>query len=244
MPDGVRYRERNGVSIRRALSEHGSGVKEYDVRFPWVDSEGRRGMRIRYTANRRFGDVGHDPRTGLYGQVLDLISPGLRVLEIGCGTGSGSSMLAVSVGPSGSVVGVDRDGQAVRFARQRHRCDHCAFENGWIKEALIGEMDGGFDAVVGVDVFRGIDDGDDGGEGFVVGELARILRAGGILVAIGSNAAEFEADQQRLIKGGFTVDRPLIACPRSGWVGTAMRRAGEPGGTVHRDHGSSGSFQS
>jgi len=254
MPDGVRYRERSGVSIRRALSEHGSGVKEYDVRFPWVDSEGRRNMRIRYTSSRPFGDVGHDPRTGLYAQVLDLITPGLRVLEIGCGSGSGSSMLAASVGPSGGLVAVDRDGQAIRFARQRHRSDHCAFENGWIEEALLGEIDGGFDAVVGVDVFRGIDDDDGGGKDCVVQELARVLRAGGIggiggaLVAIGSDEAEFEEVQRRLVEGGFVVERALLACPRSGWVGAVLRRVGEDGatggGTANRDHHSPGSFQS
>ena len=239
MPDGVRYRERSGVSIRRALSEHGSGVKEYDVRFPWVDSEGRRGLRIRYTASRLFGDVGHDPRTVLYSQALGLITPGLRVLELGCGTGSGSAILTEAVGPSGGLVAIDRDGQAIRFARQRHRSGHCGFENGWI-ENLQGEIEGAFDAVVVVDPLRGINESAEGI--FAIVEITRLVRSGGSLVVIASQKGDLEVLSEGF-GAGFTLQRELEPCPRSAWSGVVFRRAGEQSPPVRFDLPSPGPFK-
>jgi len=52
------------------------------------------------------------------------VSTGMRVLDLGCGTG-GVSMLAASlVGPRGSVVGIDQSPEAIALAR------HCALESG------------------------------------------------------------------------------------------------------------------
>jgi len=248
MPDGVKYRELSGISIRRAISEHGPGYKRFDVRFPWVDSEGRRGLRIRYTASRVYGDVGHDPRTTLYAQVQDLITPGFRVLEVGCGTGSGSAMLAQFVGPSGGVVAVDRDGQAIRFARMRHQSDHCGFELDWI-EAVNGEISGAFEAVVGVDLMREAPDSYHRHEATI--EIARVVRPGGVLVLIVSNPEELDALERGFGTGidgnkgfGFKIERRLEQCPRSGWSGVALRRPGESSPPGHQDHNPPGPFQS
>lgn len=250
MPDGVRYRERSGVSIRRALSEHGSGVKEYDVRFPLVDSEGRRGMRIRYTATRLFGDVGHDPRSVLYAQILDRITPGQRVLEIGCGTGAGSAMLAQAVGPSGGVVAIDRDGESIRFARQRHRSDHCGFENGWI-DTLDGETNGGFDAVVAVDPLQGQSEearpvGGSGGWS-AISEIVRVIAPGGTLVVISSQAdglVGFKRVLEEVIKAGMEHVFDLEPCHRTGWFGIVCAKPGSAKPQMNLDHQSPGSFQS
>ena len=245
MPDGVRYRERSGISLRRALSEHGPGVKEYDVRFPWVDADGRRGLRIRYTASRPFGDVGHDPRTVMYSQIIDIIRPGLRVMEIGCGTGSGSAILAQAVGPSGGVVSVDRDGQAIRFARQRHRSDHCGFENGWI-ETLDGETDAGFDAVVAVDPLRGgRGEKDPVNEAMIISEVIRVVHPEGRLAVLVPDEDGLGLIRERFSAGDrFTEERTLIPCPRSGWAGVVFRRVGQQNPPAQRDHQSPGSFQS
>jgi SAM-dependent methyltransferase len=47
------------------------------------------------------------------------ISPGMRVLDIGCGAGDVSMLLADLVGPTGSVIGVDRDAAILDQARAR-----------------------------------------------------------------------------------------------------------------------------
>jgi SAM-dependent methyltransferase len=47
------------------------------------------------------------------------IERGMRVLELECGTGSASLLIAKLIGPSGLVVGVDRSAQAVDVAEKR-----------------------------------------------------------------------------------------------------------------------------
>src|SRR5947207_2046932 len=47
------------------------------------------------------------------------IAAGMRVLDLGSGAGDISMLLAEMVGPTGSVIGVEVDGDAVALARQR-----------------------------------------------------------------------------------------------------------------------------
>ncbi len=47
------------------------------------------------------------------------IGRGMRVLDVGCGSGDVSMLVAEIVGPDGAVVGIDRGGDAVRAARGR-----------------------------------------------------------------------------------------------------------------------------
>jgi SAM-dependent methyltransferase len=47
------------------------------------------------------------------------IGPGMRVLDLGCGVGDVTMLLAETVGPSGSVIGIDRSAEAIAFARER-----------------------------------------------------------------------------------------------------------------------------
>jgi ubiquinone/menaquinone biosynthesis C-methylase UbiE len=44
------------------------------------------------------------------------ICAGMHLLDIGCGVGDVSLLVSELVGPEGSVVGIDLDGNAVRFA--------------------------------------------------------------------------------------------------------------------------------
>ncbi|WP_217595428.1 methyltransferase domain-containing protein [Cohnella sp. GbtcB17] len=48
------------------------------------------------------------------------ITPGLRVLDVGCGTGAITKGIAEAVGPKGSVVGVDSNAALIAEARARH----------------------------------------------------------------------------------------------------------------------------
>jgi SAM-dependent methyltransferase len=49
------------------------------------------------------------------------LQPGMRVLDIGCGSGDVSLLLAEMVGSTGSVVGIDRGPAAVALVRDRAR---------------------------------------------------------------------------------------------------------------------------
>jgi SAM-dependent methyltransferase len=48
--------------------------------------------------------------------LLPWLSPGLRVLDVGCGTGAITAGMARLVGPSGRVVGIDREDEQIRRA--------------------------------------------------------------------------------------------------------------------------------
>jgi SAM-dependent methyltransferase len=47
------------------------------------------------------------------------IGPGRRVLDLGCGAGDVAMLAAELVGPSGSVVGIDRDQEVIAVAKER-----------------------------------------------------------------------------------------------------------------------------
>ncbi len=47
------------------------------------------------------------------------LRPGMRILDVGCGMGDVTLLAARLVGPSGSVVGIDRDAEGLQRARER-----------------------------------------------------------------------------------------------------------------------------
>jgi len=229
--DDVRYHERTTISLRRALSETGPGVKEYRVRFR--AGAGRETMRIRLTRSRIYGDLLTDPRTGVFKQIVGGIRPGSRVLELGCGTGSGTVMLSAAVGPSGGVVAINRDGESIRFARQRYELLNTGFELGWI-ETLTGEIDGAFDVVCVVDPLRSASD--DPARSSAMLELWRVLAPGGLLVVMCSNEERAGESIDRMEALGCEGFELLSTEQAPGWVAARGVRAGKkPERAVHKD---------
>ena len=62
-------------------------------------------------------------------KLIEQVSPekGGRVLDIGCGTGFLTNVLAERVGPRGMVVGVDPDGERLEVARRQYAGDNIQF---------------------------------------------------------------------------------------------------------------------
>ena len=77
------------------------------------------------------------------------IGPGQRVLDIGSGVGDVAMLAARLVGPSGEVVGVERDTRSI--ARARARVTEAHLHNVTFTQSDVGEIRDGkpFDAVVG-----------------------------------------------------------------------------------------------
>jgi SAM-dependent methyltransferase len=107
------------------------------------------------------------------------IRPGMRVLDLGCGAGDVVFVAADLVGPSGSVVGVDRSPQALGQARLRSEQRGLAqvrFVQGDVHDPVPG---GPFDAIVGRLVLMYVPD-----PAAVLRRQATVLRAGGLVVPI------------------------------------------------------------
>lgn len=78
------------------------------------------------------------------------LAPGMRVLDLGCGAGNVAMVAADLVGPSGSVVGVDRDVDALAHARRfvaQAGIDNIEFREG--DAQTLDGVEPGFDAVIG-----------------------------------------------------------------------------------------------
>lgn len=105
------------------------------------------------------------------------IEPGMRVLDVGCGPGDVSLLVRELVGAEGSVVGVERDEQAVATARRRAAesgIGNVQFVCGDFRDVKI---DGGlFDALVGRFVLMYQADPAD-----AVGRAAHHVRPGGMV---------------------------------------------------------------
>jgi arsenite methyltransferase len=101
---------------------------------------------------------------------------GERILDVGCGPGFFVADLLEDVGPSGSVVGVDRSPQMLGAARQRNEAStNASFLEG---EATALPVDGGsFDAALCVQVLEYVPD-----TVAALSEMRRALRTGGRLL--------------------------------------------------------------
>jgi 2-polyprenyl-3-methyl-5-hydroxy-6-metoxy-1,4-benzoquinol methylase len=68
------------------------------------------------------------------------IAPGMRVLDLGCGAGDVSMLVAESVGPTGLVVGIDRNQEVLALAGERARAAglrQVSFEQASVEEFFV-----------------------------------------------------------------------------------------------------------
>ncbi|WP_437635421.1 methyltransferase domain-containing protein [Sorangium sp. So ce854] len=105
------------------------------------------------------------------------IGAGMRVLDVGCGRGDVSLMIAQRVGERGQVVGIDRDARPLAAARDRAR--ELGFSNMTFVEGDLGALGpehGQFDAIVGRRVLMYQPDA-----AAAVRRLSGALRPGGVI---------------------------------------------------------------
>ena len=106
-----------------------------------------------------------------------LLTPGMAVLDVGCGTGAITKGIAEAVGPNGVVVGVDRDPGLIKRAR-----DHgAAFANlsFQLADATALSYDASFDVVTAARTLQWIAD-----LPAAVQQMKQAAKPGGLLVVL------------------------------------------------------------
>jgi SAM-dependent methyltransferase len=114
------------------------------------------------------------------------IGPGQRVLDVGSGVGDVALLVARLVGPTGEVVGIDRDG--VALAKARSRAAEVGLSNIRFIESDVSTIPAGppFDAVVGRLILQFLPD-----PVAVLWSLAAHVRPGGVVAFHEANWASF-----------------------------------------------------
>jgi ubiquinone/menaquinone biosynthesis C-methylase UbiE len=104
------------------------------------------------------------------------IGPGQRVLDLGSGVGDVSMLLARIVGPSGEVVGIERDASSI--ARAKTRVAEAGLRNISFTEADVNQIvsERPFDAAVGRFILMFLPD-----PASVLRSLTQLVRPGGLL---------------------------------------------------------------
>jgi hypothetical protein len=145
------------------------------------------------------------------------LDAGMRVLDLGCGAGDVSFLAAELVGPTGSVVGVDRDPGVLAVARRR--AEEMGLRTVFFEECSIDALSAPepFDVVVGRFVFVYQAD-----PVRALGHVAGLLRPGGILALLEPDMSVGMRSRPRV---------PLWE-QAGAWIGETFRRGG-----VHHDIG-------
>lgn len=136
---------------------------------------------------------------------------GMRALDVGCGTGEVTMLVAEAVGPAGSVTGVDRGPEALEVASDRaalRGADHVRFVEDDIATMAADEP---FDAVVGRNVLMHQRDPAE-----VVAHLAGLTRPGAVMAF---------AEIAMVTRDISFPERPLLE-RMVGWIQAAMAGAG------------------
>jgi ubiquinone/menaquinone biosynthesis C-methylase UbiE len=104
------------------------------------------------------------------------ITRGMHVLDVGCGVGDVSFLVATLVGPEGSVVGVDLDAEALQLAEQRRTAQGITNVEFRESDARSVDVERLFDAAVGRFVLVYMNDSAE-----ALRQIAERVRPGGIV---------------------------------------------------------------
>lgn len=114
---------------------------------------------------------------------------GERLLDVGCGLGEAALALAVDLGASGEVVGIDASAAMLAVARERSGAAPCPVRFSAGDALALDEPDRSFDAVRSERTLQWVAD-----PRAAVAEMARVLRPGGRIALIDSDWSTLRLD--------------------------------------------------
>jgi ubiquinone/menaquinone biosynthesis C-methylase UbiE len=100
------------------------------------------------------------------------LAPGMKVVDVGCGIGSVTRWIADRVGPTGSVIGIDRSAESLRVARERTAQPNVEYVEA--SAFATGLPRGAFDVAFSRLLLKHVDRPED-----AVAEMRALLRPGG-----------------------------------------------------------------
>jgi len=108
-------------------------------------------------------------------RTLSYLTPQMRVLEMGCGTGTTALRLAPHVK---AFVGTDQSSERIRIARDKAADEHSNLEFRVLGAAESAQLEEGFDVVMGFNLFHLVPDAD-----AVLADIFKILKPGGLMIS-------------------------------------------------------------
>jgi ubiquinone/menaquinone biosynthesis C-methylase UbiE len=179
-----------------------------------------------------FMDVVHTQpdRQRLKGDIADRlnVSPGDRVLDVGCGTGNDARMLASLVGPTGQVTGIDVSKTMIDVAQERSRASSLPVSFALGDARSLDFSNNAFDACRCETVLMHLD----GAPACAIAEMARVTRPEGRVVV-----ADFYWDAMVIDHPARSRTRKVIqtACDaiRHGWIGGQLPRLMADAGLIN-----------
>lgn len=141
------------------------------------------------------------------------LSPGMRVLDLGCGAGDSTFLAAEAVGPEGHVTGIDVQEEAVARARQRAE-DGGPGNVAFLHAPLDAPPEGPFDALVGRFVLMHQDD------------APAVLRAAAVSVRPGGLVIMAEANPESLLAGDHSLPHSRLYARYIRWLVAIAKAAG------------------
>ena len=108
-------------------------------------------------------------------RTLSYLTPQMRVLEMGCGTGTTALRLAPHVK---AFVGTDQSSEMIRIARDKAADEHSNLKFRVLGAAESAQLEEGFDVVMGFNLFHLVPDAD-----AVLADIFKMLKPGGLMIS-------------------------------------------------------------
>lgn len=153
------------------------------------------------------------------------LTPGQRLLDVGCGLGEAAIALADDLGDTGEIVGVDVSAEMLRLASAKVHAAGCRARFVVGDAAALDEPDGSFDAVRSERTLQWLAE-----PRSAVDEMARVVRPGGKVSLLDTDWSTFEIDVGDLVLSSRVREVMRVERNRPSHVGRRLEQLARTAG--------------